>query len=64
MMVDETTETMTPPLTYEQARALLEAELRRAQALVDLRGVVQQMRAWLDGADGDVSDEQSGKEAR
>lgn len=35
------------PLTYEDARRFLEAEIRRMDALLALRQVVKDMQAWL-----------------
>lgn len=59
-MADTTTDTTEPrpPLDYEQAKQIIEAEIRRLEAFQTLRDVLRDIQAWLNG--DDTSD---GKEA-
>ena len=41
------------PLDYARVKAALEAELRRVNALLELREVIRDMKAWLKGDDDD-----------
>ncbi len=51
------------PLDYEQdyelAKAMLETELQRLQALQELQSVIHDIRAWLNGESHDESHDES-----
>ena len=61
-MADPTTETTEPrpPLDYEQAKQILETEIRRLQALQEIQSALRGLQAWLNG--DDTSEATDGKE--
>ncbi len=58
-MADTTTDTTEPrpPLDYEQAKQILEAEIQRLQAFQEIQSALRDMQAWLNGDDASNSKE-------